>query len=141
MSNKKANYWEYLVQELASDSKLAYLIRNAAHDDRAITSYLQFQLKQHGAPPDVLSKSGLYPDFLAFCGRNHSGISPQILAAIADCRKAKGDLTMAHKHLVLKLGLNWKSGRQQKVRDEHLGSFGVPATCKRLKTPYPPMSM
>jgi hypothetical protein len=141
MTDKQAQYWQLLAQELASDTTLSYLIRTAVQDDSTITSFLRFQLGQLGAPSDMLGNHQLYSAFLAFCGRNSSTVSQNILAAIADRRRAKADLDMAHKHLILKLGLNWKSEKQQVARDEYLAGLGPATMCERLKTPYPPMSM
>ena len=89
----------------------------------------------------MLSNPQLYSDFAAFCGRNPSSAGRSLLGAFTDCKKARADFEMGHKHLVLELGLNWKSAKQQIARDEHLASLGAPVMCERLKTPYPPMGM
>src|ERR1700759_3768149 len=121
---------------------MAYLIRDSARDDGSISDYLHFHLESLGAPSHMLSNPHhLYSAFVAFCCRNCSSVSQNILTAIEGHRHAKGDHTMDHKRLVVNLGLNWKSERQKIARDEHLASFGAPATCKRLKIPYPPMGM
>jgi hypothetical protein len=137
MTKNQAAYWGLLAQKLASDARLTYLIKTAINDDASISCYLQFQLQTVSTPSDLFSGCQLYSAFAAFCGCNHSLISENLLSAMAECKTTKADHDMAHKHLVLSLCLNWKSTRQQFIRDEHLTSLGVPAMCERLKSRPP----
>ncbi|KAF8326288.1 hypothetical protein F5887DRAFT_1084600 [Amanita rubescens] len=85
----------------------------------------------------------LFSAFLAHCARSSQSGNPAlnngISAAISARHKAKADLEMGHKHLVLDLGLNWKSERQEVARNQHLDRIGE-VLLERLKIPYPPMN-
>ena len=141
---KPGHCWGLLVQQLSTDSRLLYLIRASVGKDSAAaaTNYLRYHLKKLGAPHDMTARTTLLADFLCYCNcpTPPKDLGNQLVMAIANRLKAKADLAMGHKHLVLKLGLNWKSERQEVVRDKHLASFGEPLYLGRLKTPYPPMS-
>jgi hypothetical protein len=132
------------VQQLATNSRLLYLIRASVGKDSAAvaTNYLRYHLKKLDAPHDLTARTTLLVDFLSYCNRPipPKDLGNRLVMAIVDRLKAKADLAMGHKHLVLELGLNWKSERQEVVHDKHLASFGKPLYLDRLKTPYPPMS-
>ncbi|KAF8310426.1 hypothetical protein F5887DRAFT_1081455 [Amanita rubescens] len=139
---KQADYWAMLASNLSTDPRLLYLIRSAVRDDNiaAASDYLRFHLKSFGAPPDMTNNHNLLGAFGSFCNRNRDKmpvLEDGIMAAWEHRRKEKDDLDMAHKHLVVELGLNWKAEKQQYTRDLHLEGIKV-VELPKLKIPYPP---